>query len=98
MLLVDYEKDHDRVEWGSIKMMMESLGLPNRFCHMVSTLLVNARAIVVVNGKVLNSSTSLDPLGRAVHLALHSVLIADSLHYLLWDKLPISKGCRSLPS
>ena len=65
---------------------MESLGLPNKFCCMVSTLLADARAVLVVNGKTFeffNLSRSIRkgyPLAPALF-----VFAADSLHYLLRD-------------
>ena len=39
MLLIDYEKSYDRIEWGFIMMMLEALGFPTHYCRMVSILL-----------------------------------------------------------
>ena len=50
MLLIDYKKEYDMVEWGFILMMLESLGFPTAFSHMVETLTKDAKATVEVNG------------------------------------------------
>ena len=37
MLLIDYEKAYDRIEWNFINMMMEAIGFHNTFIQMVNT-------------------------------------------------------------
>ena len=54
MLLIDYEKFYDRVEWGFILMTLEALGFPPTFSHMVEILMMDENAIVEVNGDRLD--------------------------------------------
>ena len=49
MLLIDYETAYGRTEWRFIRIVLESLGFLQVFCHMVSTLMNGARALVEIN-------------------------------------------------
>lgn len=50
MLLLDFEKAYDRIEWGFVLLMLEDFGFPDSFFHMVKTLFQDATAQVKVNG------------------------------------------------
>ena len=86
MLLLDFEKAYDRVEWRFILMMLEAFGFPPSFCNTVQVLLSDASAQVEVNG-VLSSPFS---LGRSIRqgcpLAPSLFVIAsEALFYILRD-------------
>ena len=49
LLLIDYEKTYDRIEWGLFMMMLEALGFPPDYCKMVSILLFRAMASMEIN-------------------------------------------------
>ena len=86
MLLLDFEKAYDRVEWRFILMMLEAFGFPPSFCNTVQVLLSDASAQVEVNG-VLSAPFS---LGRSIRqgcpLAPSLFVIAsEALFYILID-------------
>lgn len=86
MLLLDFEKAYDRIEWGFITQMLDSLGFPVSFCKIVQTLLSDANAVVEVNGLksdniILSRSIRQGcPLASALF-----VLATDAMHYILKD-------------
>lgn len=86
MLLINYEKIYDRFEWGFILMMLEALGFPGSFSHMVETLMKNARAAIEVNGDRSDFFELSRSIRQGYLLAPPLFVIpADSLHYLLRD-------------
>lgn len=50
MLLLDFEKAYDRIEWSFVNMMLECLGFPIHFNIMVNVLLKDAKVCVEING------------------------------------------------
>lgn len=52
MLLLEFEKAYDRVEWKFIIMMQQSFGFPLFFCNDVQILLKDVCAQVEVNGSL----------------------------------------------
>ncbi|XP_059064196.1 uncharacterized protein LOC131856424 [Cryptomeria japonica] len=86
MLLLDFEKAYDRVEWKFILMMLEAFGFPPYFCLDVQTLLKDASARIEVNG-VLSPSF---PLGRSIRQGCPLapalfVIASEALYYILRD-------------
>ncbi|XP_059074592.1 uncharacterized protein LOC131064526 [Cryptomeria japonica] len=86
MLLLDFKKAYDRVEWKFILMMLEAFGFPPYFCLAVQTLLKDASAQIEING-VLSPSFSLSrsirqgcPLAPALF-----VIASEALFYILRD-------------
>lgn len=49
MLLVDFEKDYDRVEWDFIIKMLRAFYFPPNFCSYVKFLLIDALALIEIN-------------------------------------------------
>ena len=84
MLLIDYEKAYDRIEWGFIMMMLEALGVPTHYYRMVSILLFGAKAAVEINGVRSEFFSLTRSIRQGCPLAPSLFVIAsDSLHYLL---------------
>ncbi|XP_059069967.1 uncharacterized protein LOC131859829 [Cryptomeria japonica] len=86
MLLLDFEKAYDKVEWKFILMMLEAFGFPPYFCLAVQTLLKDASAHIEVNG-VLSPSF---PLGRSIRQGCPLapalfVIASEALYYILRD-------------
>lgn len=50
MLLINYAKEYDRVEWEFILMMLDTLSFPYLTFYMVSILMKDATIVVEVNG------------------------------------------------
>ncbi|XP_059078008.1 uncharacterized protein LOC131876588 [Cryptomeria japonica] len=86
MLLIDFEKAYDMIEWDYIIQMLQSLGFPPGFCNMVRTLLCDANVVVELNG-IRSSNLALTRSirqGCPLALALF-VLVVDAMFYLLKD-------------
>lgn len=49
-LKLDFSKAYDMVEWGCLFRIMEKMGFPSEFTHMVALLFKDAAATVKVNG------------------------------------------------
>ncbi|XP_057849360.2 uncharacterized protein LOC131060216 [Cryptomeria japonica] len=100
MLLLDFEKAYDRIEWKFILMMLEAFGFPSFFCSAVQTLLKDASAQVEING-ILSPSF---PLSRSIRQGCPLapalfVISSEALFYILRDASlsPVVKGI-SLPN
>ena len=50
MLLLDFEKAYDMVEWNFIIMMLQAFGFPSFFCNTIKVLLNDASTQDEVNG------------------------------------------------
>jgi hypothetical protein len=86
MLLLDFEKAYDRVEWKFILMMLEAFGFPPFFRNIVAMLLKDASAQVEVNG-MLSAPFS---LGRSIRQGCPLapalfVIASEALYYILRD-------------
>lgn len=100
MLLIDFEKAYDRIEWGYITQMLQSLGFPPGFCKLVKTLLCDANASVEVNGMRSSNFTLTRSIKQGCPLApALFVLVVDAMFYLLKDSsiTPLVMGI-SLPN
>ena len=51
MILLDFEKAYDRVNWTFLKQVMEKMGFDSTWIHQVMSLNLNATASVIVNGE-----------------------------------------------
>jgi exonuclease III len=51
MLLLDFEKAYDRVNWTFLRETMEIMGFSNKWVNQVMSLNMNASAAVIVNGE-----------------------------------------------
>lgn len=86
MLLLDFEKAYDRVEWSFLKMALEAFGFPQGFIRMISTLLNDASAMIDVNGARLEAIKLERSIRQGCPIAPALFFIAsDALHYLLRD-------------
>ena len=84
MLLIDYEKVYDRIEWGFIMMMLEALGFLTNYCRMVSIFLFGAKAAMEINGVRSEFFSLTTSIRKGCPLAPSLFMIAsNSLHYLL---------------
>ena len=86
LLLLDFEKAYDRVEWNFIIMMLQSFGFPSYFCNAVQILLRDAFAQVEINGSLSDPF----PLGRSIRQGCPLapslfVISAEALYYILRD-------------
>ena len=84
MLLLDFEKAYDRIEWKFITMMLEAFGFPRYFCIIVQVLLKDASSQFEVNGAL---STPF-PLGHSIRQGCQLtgalfVIGSESLFYIL---------------
>ena len=86
MLLIDYEKAYDRVEWGFVLMMLRALGFLDLYVQMVGVLLNDANASLEVNGNKFEFFELSISIKHGCPLApTLFVIIAKALHYLLRD-------------
>ncbi|XP_057851145.2 uncharacterized protein LOC131061466 [Cryptomeria japonica] len=86
MLLLDFEKAYDRIEWDFILMMLKAFGFPDIFCKYIQILLKDASAMIDVNGSLTNPI----PLSRSIRQGCPLapalfVIASDALHYILKD-------------
>lgn len=87
MLLLDFKKSYDRVEWSFLRATLEAFGFLMEFCNTVNTLLKDGVSQVDVNGFLSEEI----PLGSSIRqgfpLASALFVIASNyLHYLLRDQ------------
>ncbi|XP_059068871.1 uncharacterized protein LOC131859296 [Cryptomeria japonica] len=100
MLLLDFEKAYDRVEWAFIIMMLAAFGFLKEFCQLVQILLKDASAQLDINGSITNAFN----LGRSTRQGCHLVpalfvIASDVISYLLRDeRLPPRVKGISLPN
>lgn len=97
MLLLDFEKVYDRVEWVFLRTTLEAFGFPNEFFKMVGTLLKYFVAQVDVNEALLEEFSLERYIRQGCPLAPAIFVIAlDALHYLLREHTmtPKVKGIR----
>lgn len=86
LLLLDFEKAYDRVEWKFIIMMLQSFGFPPYFCKAVQTLLTDACAQIEINGSISDPF----PLSRSIRQGCPLtpalfVIVVEALYYILRD-------------
>ena len=84
MILLDFEKAYDRIEWNFVIAMLRQFGFPDYFCQWVNILFKNSNICIEINGEISESI----PLGRSIRqgcplaLALY-VIVADAMNYIL---------------
>lgn len=84
MLLLDIEKEYDRVEWPFLKTTLEAFGFPPMFCGMVDTLLEDVVAQFDVNRSHIEVFELERSIRQGFPLAPDLFVIAfDALHHLL---------------
>jgi hypothetical protein len=84
LLLLDFEKAYDRIEWNFIIMVLQSFGFPPYFCNVVQTFLQDAYAQIEINGSLSDPF----PLGRSIRQGCPLaptlfVIAAKALYYIL---------------
>ena len=85
MLLVDFEKAYDRVEWDFFIKMLRDFGFPPNFCSYVKVFLVDASTLIEVNGafsKPIKLSRSINqgcPLAPALFFIASNALLLPPL-------------------
>lgn len=86
MLLVDFEKAYDRIEWPFILMVLEAFGFPKEFCRMNETLMKDSNAQIEINGCLTVEFELQRSIRQDCSLA-HTlfVIVVDALHYILRD-------------
>lgn len=95
MLLIDFEKAYDRIEWNFIIMMLKTFGFPPFFFKMVETLLRGATTCMEVNGTTSQGFSLSRSIRQGCSLVpTLFVLAVDALFYLLRDSSlsPLVKG------
>ncbi|XP_059064479.1 uncharacterized protein LOC131856642 [Cryptomeria japonica] len=96
MLLLDFEKAYDRIEWKFVLMMLEAFGFPPFFCLVVQTLLKDACATVEVNGIPSPSF----PLSRSIRqgcpLAPALFVIASEALFFILRDFSVSPNVRGI--
>lgn len=55
MLLLDFEKAYDRVNWTFLRQTMETMGFHHKWINQVMSLNMNTSAAVIVNGEQSNT-------------------------------------------
>ena len=53
MILLDFEKAYDRIEWCFVIGMLKAFGFPKKFCDWINILFNEASTIIDVNGNIL---------------------------------------------
>ena len=53
IILLDFEKAYDRIEWHFVIGMLKSFGFPKKYCDWISILFNEASTIIDVNGNIL---------------------------------------------
>ncbi|GLJ49275.1 hypothetical protein SUGI_1041170 [Cryptomeria japonica] len=97
MLLLDFEKAYDRVEWNFISMTLEAFGFPTRFCNLVKMMMNDVFAQIDING----SWSDAFPLERSIRQGCPLapalfVISSEAFHYILRDHSmsPAVRGIR----
>ena len=84
MILLDFEKAYDRIEWHFVIAMLKQFGFPDYFCQWVNILFKDSNTCIEINGETSESI----PLGRSIRQgcplapALY-VIAADAMNYIL---------------
>ncbi|XP_059064215.1 secreted RxLR effector protein 78-like [Cryptomeria japonica] len=97
MLLLDFEKAYDRVEWNFISMTLEDFGFPTRFCNLVKMMMNDVFAHIDINGSLSDAFL----LGRSIKQGCPLapalfVISSEAFHYILRDHSmsPAIRGIR----
>ena len=84
MILLDFEKAYDRIEWHFVIAMLKQFGFLDYFCQWVNILFKDSNTCIEINGEISESI----PLGRSIRQgcplapALY-VIAADAMNYIL---------------
>lgn len=84
MVLLDFEKAYDRIEWPFVVNMLEAFGFPKVLCKWVNILFKDSSIVIDVNGEL----SECIPLGRSIRQgcplapALY-VIVVDALSFIL---------------
>lgn len=86
LLLLDFEKEYDRIEWSFVRIVMEGFGFPSHFCNMVKVLMNDANAC----GEVNDIKSDFFDLSRSIRqgcplASILFVITTDALYYLMRD-------------
>ena len=84
MILLDFEKTYDRIEWHFVIAMLEKFGFPDYFCQWVKILFKDSNTCIEINGELSEAI----PLGRSIRQGCHLVptlyvIAADAMNYIL---------------
>ena len=52
MILLDFEKTYDRIEWCFVIGMLKAFGFPNKYCDWISILFNETSTVIDVNGNL----------------------------------------------
>ena len=84
MVLFDFEKAYDRIEWDFVLKIFERLGFPPSFCRWVDILFKDSNTIIQVNGELSNPIFLERSIRQGCPLAPSLfVLVADALSYIM---------------
>lgn len=86
MLLLDFEKAYDRIEWDFVLSMLKAFGFPASFCNMVKVLFQDASALIEINGSLSSTISLSRSIRQGCPLAPALFIIAsEALGFLLKD-------------
>lgn len=54
MIMLDFEKAYDRIEWSFVLGMLKTFGFPPFFCSWISIILKDSSIVIDVNGEITN--------------------------------------------
>ena len=84
MILLDFEKAYDRIEWHFFIAMLKKFGFPNYFCKWFNNLFKDSNNCIEINGEISESI----PLGRSIRQGCPLaptlyVIVTDVMNYIL---------------
>ncbi|XP_057833401.2 secreted RxLR effector protein 78-like [Cryptomeria japonica] len=84
MVLLDFEKAYDRIEWSFVGGMLQAFGFPSYFCKWIDILFKDSSTIVEINGDMSEAI----PLRRSIRQGFPIaptmfVIVANALYYIL---------------
>ncbi|XP_057825619.1 uncharacterized protein LOC131037482 [Cryptomeria japonica] len=84
MVLLDFEKAYDRIEWPFVRGMLQAFGFPSYFCKWIDIIFKDSSTVVEINGDMSEAI----PLRRSIRQGCPIapalfVIIADALYYIL---------------
>ncbi|XP_059076368.1 uncharacterized protein LOC131875743 [Cryptomeria japonica] len=95
ILLLDFEKAYDRIEWSFIDIMLMAFGFPVLFCNFIKILLKDAMAQIDINGSLSDPFSLTRSIRQGCPLAPALFVIAsEALSFIITDNTlsPAVKG------
>ena len=84
MILLDFEKAYDRIEWCFVIGMLKAFGFPNKYYDWINILFNEASTVIDVNGNLSKPIRLQRSIRQGCPIApLLFVIVADAMSYVL---------------